>query len=74
MNDPRLNDYIRDIILGRIQFQKCLCCDNNGKEYWDENGEGVCAFPRPEWGENYSVGACENCEGLGFVEKTVVSA
>lgn len=59
---------MRDAITGKTQYRKCPNCDNNGKIYWDENGEGVCAFPRTEWGNNYESGTCDCCEGLGFVK------
>lgn len=60
--------WLRDVILGKITFRKCPCCDNNGREYWDENGDGVSPFPRPEWNGNFDSGECENCGGLGFIE------
>ena len=42
-------------------------CDSDGKEYWDEDGNGVGPTIRPEWGEEYNEGDCQNCDGLGFV-------
>ncbi len=66
-------DELREIILGKIHYRKCPNCDNNGREYWDENGEGVSPFPREEWGDNYNEGACENCDGLGYVQSTLIS-
>lgn len=59
---------LRNIILGKIQYKKCPCCDNNGFEYWDEEGISVLPSPLPEWGENYGKGICENCNGLGFIQ------
>jgi len=58
----------RNIILGKTTYRKCPLCDNDGMEYWDENGMSPSPFPRPEWGEDYNSGECENCNGLGFVE------
>lgn len=64
---------LRKLILGKITYRKCPNCDNDGQEYWDENGEGVCPHPREEWGENYNQGDCENCDGLGYIPSTLVS-
>lgn len=56
----------RNIILGKITFRKCPACDNNGREYWDEEGVSVLPYPHPDW-ENYSEGDCENCNGLAYI-------
>lgn len=61
-----------DIIFGKVHYLKCPSCDNNGWEYWNENGEGVGPYPRPEWGNNYNYGECANCDGLGYVPKGVI--
>lgn len=66
-------DELRGIILGKIQYRKCPNCDVNGREYWDENGEGAGPYPRPEWGDNYESGSCENCDGLGYIQSTLIS-
>lgn len=58
---------LRDIILGKTIYRKCLSCDNNGREYWDENGISVLPYPHSDWGENYNMGKCENCGGLAFI-------
>lgn len=58
---------LREIILGKIVYRKCPCCDKEGMEYWSEDGEEVGPAPKPEWGEFYNEGECENCKGLGFV-------
>lgn len=58
-----------DIIKGKIRFSKCLCCNNDGMVFWDENGQSVLSYPYPDWGENYDSGECDNCDGLGFVRK-----
>ncbi len=58
---------LRDILLGKMVYKKCLCCDKDGMEYWNEDGEEVGPSPRKEWGDNYCEGSCENCNGLGFV-------
>ena len=58
----------RKIILGKITFKKCPCCDNNGVEYWDETGTSVLPYPHKSWGDKYESGKCENCGGLGFIE------
>ena len=29
------SERLRDIITGKIKYKKCLCCDNEGYEYWD---------------------------------------
>jgi hypothetical protein len=60
-------DEFRAIILGKITYRKCPCCDSEGLEYWDENGNGTGPCPRPEWGDNYESGLCDNCDGLGFI-------
>lgn len=57
---------LRDIIFGRTVFRKCPSCDNDGLEYWDEQGISVRPSPLPEWGEDYVSGDCENCGGLGY--------
>ena len=61
-------EWLRKVISGKITFKKCLCCDNNGREYWDENGVSVLPYPHPDWGEDYCDGPCQNCDGIGFVE------
>ena len=59
---------VRDLILGKLKYRKCPCCDNNGVEYWDgETGMGASPSPsgiNPEW---LAWGSCENCNGLGFI-------
>lgn len=57
----------RDIIIGKQIYRKCLCCDNNGRVYWDETGISVLPYTHPEWGDNYDSGPCDTCEGIGFV-------
>jgi hypothetical protein len=60
------------MILGKDQYKKCPNCDLEGTEYWDENGQGVSPYPRPEWGEKYDSGDCENCGGLAYVKIPLV--
>lgn len=68
MNEITINtDYLRDIILGHVQFRKCPACDNAGREYWDETGTAVLPYPHPDWGDNYESGPCEYCNGLGYI-------
>lgn len=62
------SERLRDIITGKIKYKKCPCCDNEGYEYWDENGVSVLPYPHPDWGNNYERGACQNCCGVGYVE------
>ena len=59
----------RNIILGKRKFEKCLCCDNSGYEYWDEDGVSVLPYPHKDWGDRYSRGPCENCNGIGYVSR-----
>jgi hypothetical protein len=35
-------EWLRDVILGKIKFKKCMKCDADGKEWWTEAG-GVTA-------------------------------
>lgn len=58
---------LRDILLGKMVYKKCPCCDKEGLEYWNEDGEDVSPAPKAEWGEDYCSGTCENCNGLAFV-------
>jgi hypothetical protein len=58
---------LREIILGKITFRKCPCCDNDGYEYWDENGISALPSPHPSWKDNYTKGACQNCHGIGYI-------
>lgn len=43
----------RDLILGKLKYRKCPCCDNQGMEYWDgQTGMGANPSPSgidPEW-------------------------
>lgn len=59
---------VRDLILGKLKYRKCPCCDNNGTVYWDgKTGEGESSSPSgidPEW---ISYGGCENCKSLGYI-------
>lgn len=57
---------LRRIIFGKDVFRKCPACDNEGREYWDENGCPARPSPLPEWGDNYVSGDCEQCNGLGY--------
>ncbi|TXH40935.1 MAG: hypothetical protein E6Q97_38750 [Desulfurellales bacterium] len=58
---------VREIIQGKIRPVKCVHCDLNGQEYWDENGNDAGPAPRTEWGDNFCSGDCEHCDGLGYV-------
>lgn len=58
---------LRNIILGKTVFKKCPCCDKNGTEYWDEDGNNAGPAPRPEWGNDFCTGTCENCDGVAYV-------
>jgi len=59
---------VRDLILGKLKYRKCPCCDNQGLEYWDgSTGMGVNPSPAGIDPENLSWGFCENCSGLGFI-------
>lgn len=62
-----------DIILGKVQYRKCPCCDSNGLQFWDEDGMGLGPYPRQEWGEDYGQGPCDNCDGLGYIKGTLIS-
>jgi len=58
----------RDLILGKLKYRKCPCCDNQGIEYWDGNtGLGASSSPSNIPPEYLSWGSCENCNGLGFI-------
>ena len=61
-----------NIILGKVHYRKCPCCDSDGRQYWDGNGMGVGPCPRPEWGEDYGEGLCDNCGGLGYILGTLI--
>ena len=61
-------DDLRKIITGETKYRKCLKCDNNGQEYWDETGVSVLPYPHPDWGNNFESGECDTCDGVGFVE------
>ncbi len=58
---------LRRIALGKIVFKKCPCCDNNGRQYWEETGTSVLPYPHPNWGDDYESGPCDNCEGVGYI-------
>ena len=59
---------VRDLILGELKYRKCPNCDNNGLEYWDnETGLGVSSSPVGIPKENIECGACDNCNGLGYI-------
>ena len=66
------NEELRDIILGKTTFKKCLSCDNNGQEWWDgDTGLGVGSVPPtgiPH--ENISHVDCDNCNGLGYIQNS----
>ena len=55
------------IIFGKDVFQKCPACDNDGRVYSDENGNGCSPIPRPEWGPMPYSEQCDKCDGLGFI-------
>lgn len=59
-------DEMRQTILGKARWTRCLSCDATGWENWDENGSDVKSgtSSNPE----RCNGECENCEGLGFVK------
>ena len=59
--------WLRDVILGKIKFKKCMKCDADGKEWWSE--EGVLLHPSQANPEKDNSGPCEVCDGLGYVEK-----
>lgn len=61
------SEELRDIILGKITYRKCPCCDSNGTEYWDIDGEVVLPYAHPDW-EDYNQGECENCDGVGYIQ------
>ena len=61
------SEELRRIILGKTVYRKCPNCDENGIEYWDENGENVGPAPKEEWTDNYEQGECANCDGVGYV-------
>jgi hypothetical protein len=60
-------EFLRDIITGKQTYRKCLACDKNGREYWDETGTSVLPYPHPDWKDNYECGPCDNCDGIGYV-------
>lgn len=61
-----------DIILGKTTYRKCPLCDQNGIQYWDNvDGGDIQSYRKPEWGDEYNAGCCENCEGLGFIPSTL---
>ena len=59
------NDYLREVIKGKVTFRKCPCCDNDGIEIqcYDDNGE-PCTSDHPEARRE----VCENCYGVAFME------
>ncbi len=58
---------VRKFALGKFTARKCPCCDNDGIEYWDEDGIAPGPSPRKEWGEDFGSGACQNCNGIGYI-------
>jgi hypothetical protein len=60
-------DELYKLVLGKIHWKKCPCCDNSGTVYLDsKTGEGESSSPSgidPEWLDR---GSCENCNGLGL--------
>jgi len=61
-------DDLKLLCKGQIQWRKCLCCDTDGQQYWDNStGEGLSHTPSGIAPENLDRGPCENCLGLGFI-------
>lgn len=60
-------EWLRDVILGKIKFKKCMKCDAEGYEWWTE--EGVPLHPSQASPDRDNSGQCEQCDGLGYVEK-----
>lgn len=61
-------DEVRDLITGKLKHRKCPVCDNNGVVYWDgKTGEGENSSPSGIDADWLSYGACENCNGLGYI-------
>lgn len=68
-------DWLRDVILGKIEWRKCPSCAGKGVEYYNgETGEVWSNMQDNEWkvkealGDNFYTETCENCKGLGFIE------
>lgn len=59
------NEWLREVIQGKITFRKCPSCDNEGIEIqsYDENGEPCNSDD--ETAQRYT---CENCEGVAYIE------
>lgn len=59
---------IRDLILGKIKYRKCPCCDNKGREYYDDTtSEGRYPSPSGINPANLDSDECENCKGLAYI-------
>jgi hypothetical protein len=61
-------DFLRAIILGKVQFRKCPCCDMEGLIYFNDDDSPALASPKAEWGDEYHSEDCENCDGLAFIQ------
>ena len=67
--------WLRDVILGKIEWRKCPVCAGRGFEYYSgETGE-VWGNPldneatiQESLGEWCDTDYCENCQGLGYIE------
>ena len=58
------------IILGKVQYRKCPCCDNHGLEYWDENGMGVGPRRDAQWfSAEEAAEFMKNKKGFSVVKK-----
>ncbi len=67
-------EQFRNIILGKTTYRKCPLCNNDGIQYWDNvDGGDIQSYRKPEWGEEYNSGECENCDGLGFIENALTA-
>lgn len=61
-------DELRDLCLGKLQWRKCQCCDNNGRQYWDSRYTmGMLSNPSGIPEEHLDSDTCYNCFGLGFI-------
>jgi len=53
------NEELRNIILGKTTFRKCLMCNGTG-QIGEEQKEGWISLPE----------CCEYCDGLGLIQNT----
>lgn len=68
-------DWLRDVILGKIEWRKCPDCAGKGVEFFNGESGAVWSDMRDSQqvveealGEDFAMDTCESCKGLGFIE------